>query len=223
MLKAQLHTHTNSDPRDRWISYSEKELIDRAASEGYEVLSITCHDKLVFTEELRKYAEGKGILLLPGIEIVIENSDVLIINATEKAKEIESFQDLKRYKYRNPNSLIVAPHPYFKKRSLGKKLKKKLSLFDAIEYSFFYSDKLNLNKRAEKLGLPMLGTSDTHFIDTLDTTYSLIDADKTPESIVRAIKQGKIEIKTKPLGIPRMAGIVFKMSTGKITKLVKTG
>lgn len=222
MLKVQLHTHTSSDKRDRWISHSDKELIDRAAEKNFDVLSITCHQKLVFSEELSKYAEEKGVLLIPGIEARIEGCDILIINTDKKAEELKTFKDLKKYRYKNPNCLVVAPHPYYKIHSLGKNLIRNIKLFDAVEYSFFYSDRINLNKKAEKLGLPVIGTADVHFIDFIETTYSYIDAEKDIKSVVKAIKNGKIKIETRPLTIPRMARLWLKMGTSSlVSKLVK--
>lgn len=222
MLKVQLHTHTSSDERDRWISYSDKELIDRAAEKNFDVLSITCHQKLVFSKELSGYAEEKNILLIPGIEARIEGCDILIINADKKAEELKTFKDLKKYRYKNPDCLIVAPHPYHKIHSLGKNLIRNIKLFDAVEYSFFYSNGINPNKKAEKLGLPVLGTADIHFIDFMETTYSYIDAEKDVKSVIKAVKKGKIRIETKPLTIPRMARLWLKMGASSLaSKLVK--
>jgi predicted metal-dependent phosphoesterase TrpH len=224
LLKVQLHAHTGSDPRDKWISYSEKDLIDLAAEKKYDVLSITCHQKLVFSQSLKKYAARKGILLIPGIEKRVDEKDVLIINATKKAEEITNFRDLKKYKYKNPDCLIIAPHPFYKLHSLGKKLIHKLKLFDAVEYSFFYSKRLNPNKKVLELGIPVVGTSDIHFLDFIDSTYTLVDAKKDTKSVIKAIKQGKIKIKTTPLTIPRIAHTAIRMGTlGPISRLVKKG
>ena len=43
MLKVELHTHTSDDPAD-WIPHSARELIDRAAAQGYDAVAITLHD-----------------------------------------------------------------------------------------------------------------------------------------------------------------------------------
>ena len=41
--------------------------------------------------------------------------------------------DIKKYKYKNQDCLIIATHPFYKFHSLGKKLIHKLKIFDAIE------------------------------------------------------------------------------------------
>ena len=205
-LKAQLHVHSKSDKRD-YISSSEKQIIDKAHSLGYEVLAFTCHDSVIFSDELKKYAEEKGILLIPGIEKEIEKCHVVILNANKKAENIHTFKDLKKYKKNHPKSLICAPHMYYPRHFFIKtfpKIIKHLELFDAIEHSYFYTKFYNsYNKKAESLAkkhhVPTLGTSDNHVLKYFDKTYSLIDAEKNWKSIANAIKKGKIEIKTKPM------------------------
>ncbi|KKQ70106.1 MAG: putative metal-dependent phosphoesterase, PHP family [Candidatus Peregrinibacteria bacterium GW2011_GWA2_38_36] len=205
-LKAQLHVHSKSDKRD-YISSSEKQIIDKAHSLGYEVLAFTCHDSVIFSDELKKYAEEKGILLIPGIEKEIEKCHVVILNANKKAENIHTFKDLKKYKKNHPKSLICAPHMYYPRHFFIKtfpKIIKHLELFDAIEYSYFYTKFYNpYNEKAQliakKYNIPMIGTSDNHIIKYFDKTYSLINAKKNWESIANAIKKGHIEIETKPM------------------------
>lgn len=69
-LKIQFHLHTGLDPHDA-IKHTEKELIDATAKLQYDVIAITCHNTLVFNEELFQYAAKKNILLIPGIEKTI--------------------------------------------------------------------------------------------------------------------------------------------------------
>ena len=92
MLKVELHTHCNLDPKDNLI-HSAKELIDKAKELNFDVLAITCHHKVTHTSELENYAKDKGILLIPGTELSIENKDVLIYNVTnEDIKNIKRFE-----------------------------------------------------------------------------------------------------------------------------------
>ncbi len=44
MLKVELHTHTADDPYDD-VPHSTIELIDRAATLGYDALAVTLHDR----------------------------------------------------------------------------------------------------------------------------------------------------------------------------------
>jgi predicted metal-dependent phosphoesterase TrpH len=198
-LKVQFHLHTRQDPYD-YIRHSEKELIDEAARLNYDVLSITCHNVIIFNEDLKKYAEKKRILLIPGIEKSIRRRHVVILNATIDAQNIKNFDDLEKYRKKHPECFIIAAHPYYPGGiSLKKRLERYISLFDAIEYCWYHSKKFNTyNKKAvktaEKYGLPILATADCHMIKYLNYTYSLIEAGKDVHSIFDAIRKKKIEI-----------------------------
>lgn len=198
-LKLQLHLHTRQDPLDS-IKYTEKQAIDRAAKLGYDVLAITCHNVIIFNDDLRKYAAKKRILLIPGIEKTIERKHVVILNATIDAQKIHTFDDLAVYKKNHQECFILAPHPFYPGSvSLKKVLKKRPELFDGVEYSFFHTKRLNgCNKKAvataEKLNLPIIATADCHFINYLDNSYSIINSEKNISSIFAELRSNNIQI-----------------------------
>jgi len=215
MLKAELHSHTSEDDKEDVIDYSAKDLIDYLAKRGYEVAALTLHDKLLFNEELRKYAEKKGILLIPGYEPRIKGRDVLIYNVSQKDIEgIKTFEDIYELKKRKPDVLIVAAHPYFvKSYCLKGLLVKHIALFDAVEYSHFFFPCLNLNKKGQKVAKknnkPMVGTSDAHFLEQLNHTYTLIDSEKNVDAVISAIKKGKVKVVAEPLPLKVFLKIAF--------------
>ncbi len=108
-LKADLHIHTAEDPLDR-VRYTAKELISKAADEGFDVISITNHQIMTFSPELFSYAQERKILLIPGVEVTIKRRHVLLLNPPP-VKLCSDFSHLS--KVRRPETLIVAPHPYF--------------------------------------------------------------------------------------------------------------
>jgi hypothetical protein len=75
-------------------------------------------------------------------------------------------------------------------------------LFDAVEYNGMFTASLNFNKAAVRWatdhGKPLVGNGDVHRLVQLGTTYSLVDADRDPESICAAIAAGKVTIHTRP-------------------------
>src|SRR4030042_867231 len=199
-LKADLHLHTAEDPLDR-IKYTAKELISKAADEGFDVISITNHHQMTFNQDLLSCARENGILLIPGVEMTIKRRHVLVLNPPSQTM-CSDFSSLS--KLRGPETLIIAPHPYFPSTySLNGYLLDHLSIFDAIEYCHFYSPLINFNQKAieisEFYGFPLIGNSDAHFLSQLGTTYSLIYAEKNLESIFSAIRKNKIEVVTRPL------------------------
>jgi len=213
MLKAQMHAHCKDDPIDSWINYSAEELLEKASSLGFDVFSITLHKKFYFPEQYKKAAIKHNMLLIPGVELCLDGKDVLVYNITKKeADSMEKLSDLKKIKRKD--TLIVAPHPYvpFKSECLKEKLEEYHTCFDAIEYTYFYIPLYKYwNKKAEqaakKYNLALVGNSDIHRLWQLDYTYTLIDAKKTVESVISAIKQKKTKVITKPIPLWRFIQI----------------
>jgi predicted metal-dependent phosphoesterase TrpH len=222
-LKSDLHLHTAEDPLDR-IRYSSKELISKAADEGFDVISITNHHKMTFNQDLFSYAHERGILLIPGIELTIKRRHVLVLNPPP-FKTCSDFPSLS--KLRRPETLIIAPHPYFPGTySLNGYLLRYLHLFDALEYCHFYSPRINFNQRAVEVsrsfGFPLVGNSDAHFLSQLGTTYSFIYAEKNLEAIFEAIRQNRVKVATRPLKTFEMGSIANRFLRMKIrAKIIK--
>lgn len=216
-LKADLHLHTSEDPLD-CIQYSAKELISKAADESFDVISITNHHRMTFNQDLLSYAQQRGILLIPGIEMTIRRRHVLVLNPPPH-KTCSDFLSLS--KLRRPETLIVAPHPYFPGTySLNGYLLKHLHLFDALEYCHFYSPMINFNQRAlevcQSLRFPLIGNSDAHFLSQLGTTYSLIHAERNLEDIFAAIRGNQVEVVTRPLKTLEMGSIANRFLRMKL-------
>ena len=226
MLKADLHLHTSADLQDN-ISYDAKKLIDIASTNGFDVLSITLHETLYHDNSITRYAEKKGILLIPGIELRFDKADVLAYNLTpQEAKKVKSFKDLKELKKKKKdNILIIAPHPYYiMDNCLKDKLIEHIDLFDAIEYSHFYSFFMNFpNKKAvkvaKKFNKTIVGSSDCHFLSQFNHTYTLIDSEKSILSIFDAIRKGKVQLVTRPLSLVRFIFISLWASTFYIRRI----
>ncbi|MGC9022244.1 MAG: PHP-associated domain-containing protein, partial [Dissulfurimicrobium sp.] len=200
LLKADLHIHTSEDPQDV-VFYSAVELIDMAHGLGYSVLSITNHDHLTYSGYLRDYAKERGIVLIPGMEATIEGRHVLLYNLDFASVDRGSLRGLRGLK--TPQGLVIAPHPYYPSpKALRGLLRPNITLFDAIEFCHFYTEHLSFNRAAQRIAeecrLPMVGTSDAHQRSQFHTTYSLIDAEPDPESIVEAVKSGRVRVVTRP-------------------------
>lgn len=221
-LKVDLHTHTKEDPQDR-ITYNAYQLIDRAALKGFDALAISNHDFVLYNDELVKYAEEKGILLIPGMELTLSKKHVLLINPDFPSNpEGRPLSDLEKIK--KDSNLIIAPHPFFPQfKSLKTKFFQYLTYFDAVEFSHCYNRFFNLNrkavKEAKKKNLPLVGTSDCHFLWEFGTTYSLVDAEKTITSIIEAVKKGRIRIVTTPLSILSSFRLFLGMFQVKLIKI----
>ena len=222
MLKCQFHIHVSGDP-EHYHSYSAQNLIKKAKQLNYDVLAITCHNKVIFTKALQNYAKEHNIILISGAEISIGKKHVLCINIDQEIENIHTFSALREYKKNHPDCLIIAPHPFFPgKNTLKEALIEHIDIFDAIEHSFCYTTTKNYNskamKLAEKFAKPVVATSDCHFLKDLDLGYTLVDSQKNITSIIRAIKQNKTAISHSPIGYFR----IFKtLTTMILASLIK--
>jgi 3',5'-nucleoside bisphosphate phosphatase len=65
---ADLHTHTYHSDGTR----SPKEVVDVAKAHGIDILAISDHDNLAAYFEIRKYADERGVTLVPAMELSCE-------------------------------------------------------------------------------------------------------------------------------------------------------
>jgi predicted metal-dependent phosphoesterase TrpH len=202
LLKADFHIHTREDPHD-FIRYTAVELLQEASRQGFQVLALTCHNKRIHTEELRRRAADLGILLIPGVEAAIEGKHTLLLDMPYSRLKVRTFAHVRALK--RDGGLVIAPHPFFPApKCLGGKLRENLDLFDAIEFSHFYTRTVDFNRRAveyaRRMDLPLVGTSDCHRIWQLGTTYTLVEAEeKTVPAVFAAIRAGRVRVVTAPL------------------------
>jgi predicted metal-dependent phosphoesterase TrpH len=204
-------------------SYSAQDLIKKAEQLNYDVLAVTCHNKIIFTKALQNYAKQHNIILIPGIELSINHKHILCINIDSEIEKIKTFQELREYKKSHPGCLIIAPHPFFPgKIALKEKLIENIDIFDAIETSFCYTKSKNYNlkaiKLAEKYSLPLIATSDCHFLENLDLGYTTINSSKNIQSIIKSIKQNKIKIYSSPVTYSKIIKIFCKMGLSALKK-----
>jgi predicted metal-dependent phosphoesterase TrpH len=205
VLKVDLHLHSSEDPVDV-IDHNAHQLIDQAAELGFDALALTLHDRDLRDPALVAYARDRGIVLVPGVERTIEGRHVVLLNFAERTDHVRTFEDLAELR-RTGNGLVIAPHPYFPDRTcLRSHLDRHVELFDAVEWSYFWTRGLNFNARAARFaakhGKPLVANSDLHDLRQLGRTYSLVLADRDPDSICAAIRDGRVSIRTSP--VPRL-------------------
>jgi predicted metal-dependent phosphoesterase TrpH len=203
ILKADFHIHTREDPHD-FIRYTAVELLQEAARQGFDVLALTCHNKRIHSEDLRRRAEDLGILLIPGVEAAIEGKHTLLLDMPYSRLKVRNFKHVRALK--RDGGLVIAPHPFFPApKCLGAKLRENIDLFDAIEFSHFYTRNFDSWNRkavqyARRMDMPLVGTSDCHRIWQLGTTYSLVDVEeKSVAGVFAAIRAGRVRVVTAPL------------------------
>jgi len=208
------------------ILHSATDLVDRATDLGFQALAITLHDAQLNDRRVFDYARDRGIILVPGIERTIEGRHVLLLNFPSAAAEsTRTFEDLARLKARHGGGLVIAPHPFFPDRScLRSRLAAHADLFDAVEWSYFWTRGIDFNERAERWarqhGKALVGNSDLHDLRQFGRTFSLVDAAADPEAICDAIRAGRVSVQTSPVPIPELVDVFGRMTLRGIVRAI---
>jgi predicted metal-dependent phosphoesterase TrpH len=214
VLKVDLHLHTSEDPSDV-ISHDAYQLVDRAAELGFNALAITLHERVLADSRLTGYARDRGIVLVPGVERTIEGRHVLLLNFTAGIDHVRTFSDLAALRSRT-NGVVIAAHPFFPNRhSLRSRLVEHPELFDAVEWSYFWTRGLNFNAKAAQWaaehGKPVVASSDLHDLRQIGRTCSFVFAEPHPDAICAAIREGRVSIQTSPVPKLELARVVSGM------------
>jgi predicted metal-dependent phosphoesterase TrpH len=203
ILKTNLHLHASDDPEDR-LQYTFAQALDEAKRLGIDCLALTCHNKFIDDPSYARAAADRGMLFVPGIELAIDRKHVVILNATKDVEKIASFAQLARYKAAHPEIFILAPHPYFKTAfCLGDELEAHKELFDGIEYSWFYTKRIDMNKEAAAFAkanaIPYVATSDLHDLRFMGVSYANVEVEEMSiPALFAALRAGKFTNTSSP-------------------------
>ncbi len=199
MLKADFHIHTvlSKHPFLEKLHLIDgintpEEMIKAASEKGLDILAITDHNVVFDSKLAQEFSRKYNILVISGAEINIGKKEFLGINIRRipDTSSIKSaIEDIHKQ-----GGIAVACHPY----DLLQRGFKNIELFDAVESTngadVFGSNNHNFKNKIKKLNVPEVAGSDSHFIPHLGYTYFEVDADKTIESVLNAIKNRKTKI-----------------------------
>jgi predicted metal-dependent phosphoesterase TrpH len=214
VLKVDLHLHTAEDPEDD-IVHDAQTLVERARDLGFDALAITLHNRQLADARLFDYAEDLGITLIPGIERSIEGRHVLLINFPPAVENVTSFADLAALKSRT-HGIVIAPHPFFPHpSSLLDRMTANADLFDAVEWSYFWTRGINFNAKAATWaashGKPLVGNSDLHDMRQFGRTCSLVFGERSADGVCHAIREGRVSVHTTPAPKSELTRVVTGM------------
>ena len=219
MLKVELHAHSSDDPVDA-IPHTTAQLIDRAATLGYQALAVTLHDRQLDVRRFASFAAERGVTLIPGIERTIQGKHVLLLNFSRAAEDVRSFDDLAVLKRREAG-IVIAPHPFFPASTcLRGLLDRHADLFDAVEYNAMFTPTVNFNNAAERWardhGKPMTGNGDIHRLRQLGSTYSLVEAEPHPDAICDAVRAGRLQVEAAPRSLAFALSLMADLTVSEI-------
>ncbi len=228
-LKIDFHIHSKEDPHD-FLRNDACKIIDMMAARGFDAIAITNHNRFTWSERLRDYAKERGVILIRGVERTIKRRHVLLINFPGEISDYRTLNDVGDAK--REDNLVIAAHPYFPMPTAsGTLLDSRPEVFDAVEYCHYYVKNLNFNNwavsRALEMGKPLIGNSDAHVTRQIGRTYSIVKAEKNPEAIIRAIKEGRVKVVSRPYRAAQLLHISSVISMrnfhGRMKCLIKNG
>ena len=96
MRYADLHLHTYHSDGTR----SPREVIDLARERGLDIVAISDHDQLAGYFEVKRYAEERGILLIPAVELscMVDGADVHVLAYAFDAVDEQLNERLRRFR-----------------------------------------------------------------------------------------------------------------------------
>ncbi|HJX22994.1 MAG TPA: CehA/McbA family metallohydrolase [Candidatus Bathyarchaeia archaeon] len=188
-IKIDLHVHSD---RSHDSSITIPEAIAKARQRGLQGIAITDHDVATKTSQ---YSAG-DFLLVPGIEVSTSEGHLLGIGVDQSIPSgLPASETADRI--REVGGLSVVSHPF---SLMAQKIDQKIiesGRFDAVEvmnasYPLFQrSSRLGM-ALAERLGLAQLGGSDSHILETIGDTFTVIEVESlTVEGVLKAIRDKK--------------------------------
>lgn len=205
LLKTELHCHNEfsnfqlgplETPYDCGITIEDQ--LKKAYDLGLDVLFITNHNTLNGYRSLLEYQKNhekyQKICICPGEEITTDTGiHVLAFGLAETINpghSIEEVLDL----IREQGAISCAPHPF----GISNGLREKALLCDLIEV--FNSNNVDRYSNLRALHFARanhmieVAGSDSHVLSTLGRCSNLIDSEKNLDSILYALRRGKITI-----------------------------
>jgi len=193
MLKLDLHVHTvfSGDALTR-----PREAISWAKRAGLNGLAITDHDTLRGAEVALRLARGKGVLVIPGLEVESPGGHVLALGISEPVRSGLSLAETVEA-IREAGGISILAHPF------GLLAPKKwssdaLNALDAIEVVnarelLFEFSKWMAKKLASSFNKPGTGGSDAHSPEAIGMAYTLVEAEPDIDDVLEAIRKGSVE------------------------------
>lgn len=216
-FRVELHNHCDCDTQDS-LDYSARDLVNACVRHGVDVLAITPHREVFHDPETVAYARSRGILLIPGVEKMVEGRELVLLNVLpDEIPHRMARADLERLRQqKGDNLLVLAPHPFYPRQTcVGPVLDRFAHCIDVIEWCHLYLKIYNPNQPASlwaaEHGKPVIVTSDTHNLDHFARNRAEVEADTLEtESLFRAIRLGKIRNQHRPLNTPELVRFIFQ-------------
>jgi predicted metal-dependent phosphoesterase TrpH len=190
LIHADFHIHTIYSA-DSVIQ--PKTLVDLLVSHGFiKVAAVTDHDSVRGCRATVELASAyPDILIIPGVEISTPEGDMLVLGTDvlpPKPWTPEVVIDFAK----SFGGVSIAAHP-FRTYGMGKGVcNYKLDAIEIQNGGSSFDANAQAKDLAKTLGLPGTAGSDAHSVSELFSVYNKVDASLNVDSILQAIKKGKV-------------------------------
>lgn len=196
-MKCDLHCHTSYSYDS---SASPREMVDAAILKGIDCLAITDHGTVEGAMEAMAYAQGKPILIIPGIEVKSKSGDILGLNVKEIIpNKLSAKETIKRIK--EACGLAIIPHPFgwfYSFKGDSKNLTQDIDGVEVLNVSLFGPGNKKAQKFSQEYQLPFTCGSDAHFPNFIGRAYLEIPGENLSiEQILNQIKNKSVKIRGK--------------------------
>ena len=208
-LKIDPHVHTiYSDGR-----LTIEDALRTTKCQGLDGLAFTDHDTL--KGYFKAKALDSGLLVLPGFEANTDAGHVLVLGLERLPPRVRKirYEELIRWA-RRLGGLTVLAHPATNMFKLGRWMRCKPDAVEVLNASYpssrYFVDRgLRV---AERLGLPAVGGSDSHYSQTVGDAYTIVEAgNPSSGDVIEAIKAGATRFKgtVSPLSVRLRIGLRY--------------
>lgn len=194
MFKMDSHIHSEYSPDSK---SKLEDIFKVAKSRDIDIIAISDHNTVEGSQRAIKMTEDDDLFVMPSIEISAAEGHILGFGCSEDIKrDLPASETIDLI--HDQGALAIIPHPYcFYRHGLLCKADYRDLKIDAIETKNARFIVGYCNSKAKKLSigenLAGLGASDAHYYKFVGDCYSTIDCEKDIDSIIKAIKKGKVE------------------------------
>lgn len=184
LLKIDLHVHTRASPDG---AHSLRTIAKHAKKIGLDGLAITDHNVLLSKGIAKEISREFKILIIPGIEGGdMMNGRHWLGLFMDTIPDCQSILGINR-SIRDEGGISIAPHP-FSRLGFQNYIQED---FDAVEGLNGTTPWSNETFRQHQKKIPVTAGSDAHTISMLGYTWTRIDATRSIEEVIEAIRKGR--------------------------------
>ena len=193
MLKADFHMHTRASPCS---NMRPEDIVKYSIKAGLDVIAITDHNTTEAVGLVKAAAAGR-LTVIPGIELLTPQGEILILNPQREYKGdlIEVCEQAHM-----DNAIIIAQHPFDSMRKcIGNNINRIMHMITAVEVFNGRTIFQKYNKMAahfaKEFNLPGLSNSDAHTVYEIGNAYNIFECG--PEEVFEALRKGQFNIFSK--------------------------